>query len=264
MAMINLLILPDSHATPQSSNRRFEWLGNLIVERQPDAIVNLGDMGDMSTLSSYDKGTKQAWGKTYKADVNSVREAQALMFSPMERYNNTLSKKKKAQYNPRTIHTLGNHCQGRYDTFLNKNPEFSEHVSVKDLHYDKYWQTVVPYLDIISYSGVAFSHFFYNKSQRYPIPSAKAVLAHNMTSSVWGHSHSFDCALTYDIAGRKLQAVNAGAYLDPYERGDTYNYTGGQGSSRWWNGVVFLNGLNSRGEFDIEQLSMERIQEKYS
>lgn len=261
---LNILCLPDAHASPQSSNRRFEWLGNLIVERQPDVIYCAGDLADMSTLSSYDKGMKQSWGKTYKEDVKSVKNAQALMFAPIEKYNNTQAKKKKPQYNPKTIQTLGNHCQGRYDTFLNKNGEFTDHISVKDLEYDKYWDVVVPYLDVCTFSGIAMSHFFYNKSQRYPIPSAKAVLTFNAMPSLWGHSHSFDYYLTYNVAGRRLAACNLGAYLDPFERGDTYNYTGGQGSGKWWNGITMLNGVNEFGEFDIEQISMETIQAKFS
>ena len=105
---IKALIIGDSHATPQSPNRRFEWLCNFIVEQQPDLIVSIGDMADMSTLSSYDKGTKAAWGKTSKADVASVRDAQAKLFGPTQKYNNPQGKKKKAGYHPHTIHTLGN------------------------------------------------------------------------------------------------------------------------------------------------------------
>jgi len=260
---IKALIIGDSHATPQSPNRRFEWLGNFIVEQQPDLIVSIGDMADMSTLSSYDKGTKAAWGKTYKADVASVRDAQAKLFGPTQKYNNTQGKKKKAGYHPHTIHTLGNHDDGRYNTFLSKNPEFSEHISIKDLHYDEYWTDVVPYLDVATYSGVSFSHFFYNKSQRYPIPSAKAVLSHNHCSSVWGHTHAFDYCMTYSISGRRLIALNPGCFLDTVDRGDTYNYTGGQGDTRWWNGVTVLHDLNPYGEFDVEQISTERLQRDY-
>lgn len=262
--MTKILIIGDSHATPQSPNRRFDWLGNYIISQQPDVIVNCGDMADMSTLSSYDKGTRTAWGKTYKADVASVLDAQARLFAPTIKYNNTMGKKKKAGYRPKTIHTLGNHDDGRYNTFLNKNGEFTDHISIKDLCYDEYWDEVVPYLDVANYSGIAFSHFFYNKSQRYPLPSAKAVLGHNHCSSVWGHTHAFDYAMTYSISGRRLVALNPGCYLDTKDRGDTYNYTGGQGDSRWWNGVCILHDVTPFGEFDVEQISAERLQRDYN
>ena len=263
MPKLKGLIIPDSHATPQSPNTRFDWLGNYIVEHRPDFIVNIGDIADMSTLSSYDKGTKTAWGKTYKDDVASVLDAQDRLFKPVRKYNATQTKRKKIKYDPDTIHTWGNHCAGRYNTLLNKQPEFEGHISIEDLQYQKYWKVNVPYLSVTTYSGISFSHFFYNKSQRYPLPSAKAVLTFNHRPSIWGHTHAWDYALTYDVAGNRLAAVNVGCYLQPNERGDTFNYAGGQGVSRWWNGITVLHGVTDKGEFDVEQISAERLQRDY-
>jgi hypothetical protein len=41
--MTNILILPDSHADPTQPNDRFDWFGNMILERAPDIVVNIGD-----------------------------------------------------------------------------------------------------------------------------------------------------------------------------------------------------------------------------
>ena len=258
-----ILLCGDSHASPQSPNRRYTWLGNLIVERQPDVIVSIGDFADMSTLSSYDKGTKASWGKLYKDDVRVTREAQELMFAPLTKYNNTVGKKKKAQYKPLTVHTLGNHDDGRYNTFNSKNPEMSEHITIKDLEYDKWWTHVVPYLDTFQLWNIAFSHFFYTKSQRYPAATAAKVLQINHQSSVMGHSHSYDFAHDYNRQKTKITAVNPGCFLDNHEKGDTYNYTGGQGRDKWWNGLVMLNDVNEKGEFDVEQININRIEASY-
>lgn len=261
---MNILVIPDSHASPQSPNTRFEALGNLLVERRPDVIVNIGDMADMSTLSSYDKGLKQAWNKTYKADCESVRNAQEKLFKPLHKYNNTMGKKKKAGYHPRTIHTLGNHCAGRYESHLQKNPEFEGHIDISDLKYGNYWDEIVPYLQPIIVSNIAFSHFFYVKSSKYPISSCRIALKAFHSPMVWGHSHSFDFALDFGIDGRKISAVNVGCYLEPDSkvRGDTFSYVG-KGSLRWWNGVVMLNDVNEYGEFDLETISTDRIYREY-
>lgn len=53
-----ILIIGDSHSKPSVSNRRFDWLGKLIADEKPQLVVDLGDFGDMESLSSYDKGKK--------------------------------------------------------------------------------------------------------------------------------------------------------------------------------------------------------------
>ncbi len=55
--MKNMLIIPDPHASPDYDNERFSALGEFILSTKPQYIVCLGDMADMSSLSSYDKGT---------------------------------------------------------------------------------------------------------------------------------------------------------------------------------------------------------------
>lgn len=262
---MNILVIPDCHASPQSPNTRFEVLGNFIVERQPDVIFSIGDVADLSTLGTYDKGTKTAWNRTYKADCESVRDAQAKLFAPLQRYNNMMSRKKKAGYHPRTIHTLGNHCAGRYEKFLNTNPEFEGVVDIQDLEYGKWWDTVVPFLEPYHLSGIAFSHYFYLKSSRYPISSCRVLIKAFHTPAIFGHTHSFDHALDFGINGRKIAAVNVGCYLEPNsdERGNTFAYTGA-GSLRWWNGIVMLNDVNDYGEFDVELISTPRLYKEYS
>lgn len=233
------------------------------MERRPDVIINIGDQADLSTLASYDRGMKAAWGKFYKDDVAATLDAQARTFAPIQKYNNTRSKNKKVQYNPLTIHTLGNHCAGRYDSFLAKHPEFTGHISLSDLQYEKYWNKVVPYLTPYEHSGITYSHYFFSKSQRYPIGTAKLLLQANHRPCIAGHSHSFDYALTFDINGRKLQAAIIGCYIDKESNGDMFNYTGGHGSVKWWNGLTYLHDVNEFGEFDLEQVSIDRVRRDY-
>ena len=72
------LVIGDSHAKPGISNRRFEWLGKLILDEKPDVIIDIGDFEDMPSLSSYDVGKKSYEGRRYIKDLESAWEARAL------------------------------------------------------------------------------------------------------------------------------------------------------------------------------------------
>ena len=62
------LVVPDIHAHPDHNNDRADWLGKLILDIKPDVVVNIGDMWDMPSMSSYDKGTKGFYGRSYRKD----------------------------------------------------------------------------------------------------------------------------------------------------------------------------------------------------
>ena len=38
--MTTILVVPDGHARPEHDNSRFSALGNFIVDKRPDIIVN--------------------------------------------------------------------------------------------------------------------------------------------------------------------------------------------------------------------------------
>ena len=73
---MNLLIIPDGHAHPDYDNERFRALGKFIIKEKPEYIVCLGDLADLPSLSSYDRGTKGFEGRRYRKDVESVINAQ--------------------------------------------------------------------------------------------------------------------------------------------------------------------------------------------
>ena len=91
----DMLIIPDCHASPDYDNRRFEALGNFIIKEQPEYITCLGDFADMSSLSSYDKGTKGFEGRRFKKDIVSAIDAQVKLFAPLKKFN--LQKRKNKE-----------------------------------------------------------------------------------------------------------------------------------------------------------------------
>ena len=97
---MNLLVIGDPHAHPDYDNDRFTVLGKFIASEKPDVIVCIGDMADMPSLSSYDKGTKGFEGRRYKKDVAAVIDAQERLFAPI---------KKMRGYKPKLHMCLGNH-----------------------------------------------------------------------------------------------------------------------------------------------------------
>ena len=94
---MNLLIIGDPHASPSYDNDRFTALGKYIVDTKPEYIVCLGDMADLPSLSSYDKGTKGFEGRRYKNDVAVVVDAQEKLFTPLRVYNSKRGKSKVKQ-----------------------------------------------------------------------------------------------------------------------------------------------------------------------
>ena len=61
---IDILVVPDSHATPGVPNHRYEWLGRLANDQGVDVVVDIGDWFDMNSLNAYDKPGKSGCAVT--------------------------------------------------------------------------------------------------------------------------------------------------------------------------------------------------------
>jgi len=103
------LIIPDAQIRPGDNLNFLKAIGNYIVEKKPDVIINIGDFADMPSLSSYDVGKKTFEGRRYVSDVDAVRTAMGVLLNPLVEYNRKQKKTKHQQYNPRMVLTLGNH-----------------------------------------------------------------------------------------------------------------------------------------------------------
>ena len=82
---MNLLIIPDAHASPGYDNERFTAVGQFLMDERPEYVVCLGDWADLPSLSSYDKGTRGFEGRRYSKDVKAVIDAQEKLFAPIKR-----------------------------------------------------------------------------------------------------------------------------------------------------------------------------------
>jgi len=259
----DLLIIPDCHAAPEYDNKRFSALGNFIVEQQPEIIVCLGDLADMPSLSSYDKGTKGFEGRRYKKDVLSVIDAQEKLFEPIKRLNNNKRKRKEKQYKPKLHMCLGNH-EDRIDRAINSAPELEGAIGIKDLQYEKFGWKITQFKSCLSIENIIFSHYFTSGVAGRPISSTHIgfhLVSKLHCSAVQGHSHLYNHAEQTRPDGQKIFGLSAGCYSHPHYseswcRDTEYN---------WWRGVVLLKGLDGDGYYDeINSITQRKLARRYA
>ena len=239
-ALPTILVVPDSHARPEMNNDRFTALGNFIAEKKPDIIVNIGDMADMASLSTYDIGRVSAEGKRYVEDVEATRDAVSRIMSPVNAEIQRRITNRKKRWNPQFHITLGNH-ENRINRAASCTPSLYGHLSTKDLGYEEAGWKVHPFLVPFVYENIAFQHYFVSGGMGRPIGGAnhaRSLVVKNYMSSVCGHSHVRDYYEDVDAIGRRRFGLVAGCY----DEGD-HGYA--QGSQhRWWSGLVMLHDVH--------------------
>ena len=256
---MNILVIPDAHSSPDTDQRRFSWLGNFILEHDPDIVVDIGDHADMNSLSSYDRGKKSFEGRRYTSDIQASVEALELTWGPLRKYNKKLKSGRKAQRRePRKIITLGNHEQ-RIIRATENSPELDGLLKISDLRYEEYGYEVFPFKRPVCIEGTWFCHYYPSGVKGDSISGfniASNMLAKNSVSSISGHSHLFDLAIRARPDGSKLIGLNCGCYLEEATYEDATE-------SLWWSGIVLLKDVHE-GVFDTEMYSIERIRREYS
>jgi hypothetical protein len=249
----SILVIPDPHATPGSSNVRAEYLSNLITDIRPDVVVVMGDTADMPSLSSYDKGTKAFVGKSYAKDIEAHADFQDRMWSRVKK-----SKKKL----PRRVTLIGNHEQ-RISRAVNLQPELEGTITYKDLELEHWYNDIVYYVGAtpgsITIDGICFAHFIVSGNSGRPISGqhhAYSLLAKQFTSCVVGHSHTLDYSVRTRADGRKIHGLVSGCFVDGVP-----SYAG-LGGEHWWRGVCLLRDANE-GNYDLQMISMKALQDAY-
>lgn len=221
----HILVIPDAHARPGVSNRRFEALGNFIHDNRPDIVVNIGDLADMASLCSYDKGTTHAEGRRYKDDIHAANDALEKMHKPLHRLKDK----------PKFYITLGNH-ENRITKAQELSPELYGQLSIDNINFKKYGYTVLPFLKPLNLEGILFQHYFTSGIMGRPISGynhGRALTQKMHKSSVCGHTH---CREFYeDVTGHGERII--GLVVGCFDEGN-HHYTTEQ--RRWWSGIVEL------------------------
>ena len=252
--MTTHLVIPDVQVKPGDNLDFLEAIGNYIVAKKPDVVVQIGDFADMQSLSSYDVGKKSFEGRRYKDDVEVTIEAMETLLGPLFDFNHKLRKNKEKLYKPRLVLTLGNH-EERINKAVNNDAKLEEVFSIHDLGYYHYWE-VFPFLEVITIDGVAYSHYFTSGTMGRPASSASVQLTKKHMSCVAGHQQGLQISTGYRADGKRLTSVIAGSCYEHDE-----DYMGPQGNNHW-RGLLMLHDVDD-GEFNLEPVPLKYITERY-
>lgn len=253
----DILVVPDSHAHPNHSNDRADWLGQYIKDTRPDIVVNMGDTFDMPSLSAFDKGKASFNGNSYEKDILSGLDFLDRMWHPIRKT------KKKLPY---SVFLVGNH-EHRVKKVLEYQSELAGDrfgVSFKNYHLSDYHNEVVYYEGqtpgIYTVEGVSFAHYMVSGLMGRPLGGehpAHSLLAKNHCSCVVAHSHAVDWSVSSSPTGKRVMGLVAGVYQD-YKSSWAGNI-----NHLWWSGIVRLRNV-SEGTYDPEFISLEALRGEYS
>lgn len=254
--MTKHLVIPDGQVKPGVCLDHWTWIGNYIVDKKPDVIINIGDFADMESLCSYDKGKKDFENRRYKDDIECVVEAMDLLLAPMKAYNAKQKAGHRAQYKPRMVMTMGNHEEriARVDMF---SPELEGICTFDDLPYTD-WE-VVEFLKPICIDGIWYAHYFKNPSSLKGNPIGGTMdtklknLGHSFTQ---GHQQILQFGLRPLSNGQTHYGLVCGScYLHDED------YLGNQ-SNHYWRGIIMKNRVQN-GEYDPCMVSLAYLKETY-
>lgn len=258
--MTTHLVIPDSHATPDADNRRFDWLGNLILDLRPDVIVHLGDFASMDSLCSYDRGKKDFEGRRFKRDVEAAHDANRRIMEPLREYNQRRRELKERQYRPTMYLLGGNHDEGRINRVIQDSPELEGIVALEALGYEEWGWEYVPFQEVLEVDGVSYCHYMPSGVMGRPIGGinhARSLLMKCHKSVTVGHGHMWNEATDVTADGRRMWGLSAGCYMDhiPKYAGNVARF--------WWEGVALKHGVKD-GDYDLERISIREVERRYS
>lgn len=248
-------VIPDVQVKPGNDTDFLRCIGEYLVDKKPDVIIQIGDFADMESLSSYDRGKKSFEGRRYRNDIQAAKEAMEVLLSPIKIYNQRRKINKEKQYIPRKILTLGNHCQ-RINRAVNDDAKLEGVLSITDLEFEKDWE-VYPFLEVVVIDDVAYSHYFTSGLLGRPASTAAAQLAKKHQSCIAGHQQGFQIATGYRADGKRLTSVIAGSCYEHNE-----DYLGAQGNNHY-RGCIMLNDVIA-GEFDVMPVSLSYLKKRYN
>lgn len=242
------MVIGDSHAKPDQSLARYVWLGRMAAELRPDVIVNIGDWGDMPSLSSYDKGKRAFEGRRYVKDIEAANNALDLFHDQLP-----------VGYVPRLIAVIGNH-EARILKAVNDSAEFEGLIGLGDIRFAEHGWETVDFLQPITVDGITYCHYFTSGNSPMPISgenAARNLINKKLTSCVVGHSHLLSYARAVGADAKVYHGLVAGAYTEERE-----SYAG-QSNDSWWKGVAMLANVHE-GDYDLQVYRMDTIKKRWS
>lgn len=249
-------IIPDTQCKKGVPLNHLTAAGNYMVDKKPDTVIHLADHWDMPSLSSYDKGTAKAEGKTYQDDIDAGLEGMEALLKPLWDYNAMRTRQKMKQYKPRMVFTTGNH-EERIMRHVNANPELRGKCSYDDFKLKELGWEAYDFLEMVEIDGVTYSHFFANPNTGRPWGGmARSRLNNIGMSFTMGHQQGKDLAEKHLANGKVLRALICGSFYQHNEE-----YKGYQGNSHF-RGCLYKHEVRD-GNYCLMELSIEYLMEKW-
>ncbi len=243
------LVIPDCQVRNGVPTDHLEQIGNYIIDKKPDVIVQIGDFADMPSLNSYTKGKREGEGQRMARDIASVTHAMERLIKPIHDFNRTAERK----YEPEMHLTLGNH-EYRLEREVEENPKLEGMFSLKDFGYEEFGWKVHDFLNVATVDGIEYAHYFTSGNMGRPVTSAAALLRERQCSAIMGHVQHTDMAFH-----KKTQniAMFCGICYVHDE-----NYLGPQGNNTRRQ-IVMLHEVEN-GKFDPMFVSLKFLAKRYA
>lgn len=250
------LFIPDIQVKPDAPTDHLSWIGEYIVEQQPDVIVQIGDFADMESLSSYDKGKLAGEGARVQEDIDSTVAAWDVLNEPIETYNAKRRRYKEKQYKPEKHITLGNH-EHRINRHVEENPHLKGFLSTDHLELNRYGWEVHPFLDVVEIDGVHYSHYFANQMTGKPLGGMLSTRIKNVGFSFsMGHQQLLDSTHRYLANGTRQRGLVCGSC---YLYDDDYRGIQANGA---WHGIIVKHEVHD-GDYDLMEVSLDFLCRRY-
>ena len=252
-----VIVFTCAHADPTLANDRFTALGKFIYDQKPDMVIDLGDMGEFGSLSSYeDRYPERLVTQNYEKDVLIYNDAQ-------ERLRWKFRKQKRKR--PFWVGFMGNH-EYRINLALQKEPRLAGEeygISVRHLQtdhwYDEYHQYCNSAPSIADYDRISYAHYFSLNNRGRAISGlnhANNLVTNRGHSSTCGHSHFLDYKRKSTTYPKATHGLVCGNFKGKEE------HWAGQAQRGWWAGVVVKHNVCD-GDYDPEFISYDRIMKEY-
>ena len=249
------LVIPDTQSKEGVPTDHLGWIGEYIVEKQPEVVVHLGDHWDMPSLSSFDVGKRDFEGRRYWKDIESANAAFDILCEPMKKLNAKRKVDRHAKYKPELHFLLGNH-EYRINRAANDDAKLDGLISTNDLNVHDHKWTVHPFLKPVVVDGVSYAHYWANPMTGRPYGGAALTRLKTIGKSfTMGHQQTLDYAVRF-VGERSHHGLVCGAaYL--HEE----SYLGPQGNAHW-RGIVVKHEVDE-GSYDPMFVSLSYLCRRY-
>lgn len=226
---LKILFISDCQVKPNVDLTYLKAIGQYIVDKKPDVIVNIGDFWDFESLSSYDKGKTSFEGRRLQSDIEIGKEGMKILLKPLKDYQ-----KVNPSYKPRMVFCKGNH-ESRLIRVSENNSEFDGFIGYHLLGLEDDWE-VYDFLKPVNIQGINFVHYLANPMSGKPYGGTAASQLKSVgTSFCVGHKQTLEVAIQPILDGTMRLGIICGAAY-PFDEA----YKGHQGNNHF-RGVVMLH-----------------------